>query len=300
MNILSKIKNHIKDNPKPLIVILGPTAAGKTAFSLKLAKEINAEIISTDSRQIYREMRISTDALAPEEQGAVPHHLIEICDPDQTLSMAEYRDRALQIIEEIYQRGHVPMLVGGTGLYISAIAEDYQLTRVPPNPKLRAKLEKEDADELHQRLKKQDPQAAENIHPNNKRYTIRALEILASGQKKSSEKAEKSPFQTLMIGIQRPREEIYQRIEKRVDEQIERGLIGEVKGLLEKYDPQLPSMSSLGVKEIIPYIKGEQSLEEASNILKQNTRHYAKRQMTWFRRYNDVLWLTPEEITEIL
>lgn len=300
MHLLQDIQQFIKNNPRPLIVLLGATASGKTAASLKIAKAINGEIISTDSRQIYREMTISTDALPPEEQEGIPHHMLEIRDPDQTLTLAEYKDMALKIIDEIYQRGHIPMLVGGTGLYTSAITEGYQVPRIPPNPRLRAQLEKEDNETLHQKLTAVDPRTAAHIHQNNRRYVIRALEINAAGKPKVDQKQE-SPFQAMMIGIERPREEIYQRIEARVDEQIKGGLIEEVKKLLEKgYDPELPSMSSLGVKEIIPYIKGEQTLEEVAATLKQNTRNYAKRQMTWSRRYNNVLWLTPEQITASL
>lgn len=304
MTFYQDLKNFIASNKKPLIVLLGPTASGKTAFSLHIAKHVNGEIISTDSRQIYKEMTISTDALPPQQQQGVPHHMIEIVNPDQTLSMAEFIDKAQNSIEEIYQRGHIPMLVGGTNLYVSALIDAYDLPRIPPNPELRNKLEKEAQEKgheyLHNKLKELDPLAAEKIHPNNLRYIIRALEInLTTGQNKTDHKKH-SPYQPYLIGINRDRQEIYERINKRVDEQVHEGLIEEVTKLLEKYPENLPSMSSLGVKEIIPYIKGEQTLEEATEILKRNTRRYAKRQMTWLRKYANVNWLTPTEITQII
>ncbi|PIR55595.1 tRNA (adenosine(37)-N6)-dimethylallyltransferase MiaA [Candidatus Peregrinibacteria bacterium CG10_big_fil_rev_8_21_14_0_10_36_19] len=289
------IENFLKSAKKPLIVILGPTASGKTALSLKIAKKYNCEIISTDSRQIYKEMEIGTDAITLEEQNGIPHHMLGITTPDKTITMSEYVDLALEKIEEIYSRGHIPILVGGTGLYISAIIERYDMPKIPPNEKLREELEKMSTEDLHEKLKKLNPEAAERIHPNNRRYVIRAIEIAtADSPKKASEKPH---FDVYMIGIKWPREELYQRVNYRVDRQIERGLLDEVKKLLKKgYAENLPSMSSLGVKEIIPYLKGESTLEECLNILKQSTRKYAKRQMTWFRRYDNVEWITPDKI----
>jgi len=240
-------------------------------------------------------MEIGTDAITLEEQNGIPHHMLGITTPDQTVTMANFVDIALEKIEEIYNRGHIAILVGGTGLYISAIIEGYDMPKVPPNEELRKELEKRTSEDLHSELEKLNSEAAAKIHPNNKRYVIRALEIEKSEIPKSS--PEKPHFDTYMLGIQWPRAELYERVNYRVDRQIERGLLDEVKKLLKKgYDENLPSMSSLGVKEIIPYIKGQSTLDECLAILKQNTRKYAKRQMTWFRRYDNVEWITPDKL----
>ena len=309
MALLKDLTSFTKSAKKPLIVILGATAAGKTEISLKIAHHINGEIISTDSRQIYQEMDIGNDIILPEEQDGVPHHMLAIAKPDETITLAEYKDMAMKIIDEIYERGAIPMLVGGTGLYISAIIEGYDVPRIPADKKLREKLEKEvkekGPESIHKKLEKLDPEAAERIHPNNVRYVIRAIEVASHAAKRSDLKKtkKKSPsFDTYMIGIKRPREEIYQRINDRVDQgQVQRGLVEEVRKLVEKgYDENLPAMSSLGVKEIIPYIKGEMPLEECLEILKRNTRRYAKRQTTWLKRYKDVNWLTTDEVEKVV
>lgn len=305
MNILPKLKSFLETAKKPLLVVLGPTASGKTALSLKLAHLFNGEIISTDSRQIYRQMDISTDAIQKDQQEGITHHLVNIVNPDKTLTLAEYRDLATQEIQKIYERKNLPILVGGTGLYISAIIENYEVPHIPPDLKLRKKLYKEaktkGVEFIYKKLQKLDPEAAEKIHPNNLRYVIRAIEInLSSNKNKIDKKSEKSPFDLFLIGINWPREELYERIEQRIDNQLKRGLINEVKQLVRQgYSLDLPSMSSLGIKEIIPYIKGKISLQECIATLKLNTRHYAKRQMTWFRRYDNVNWLTPEDLKKI-
>jgi len=306
MQLIQKLKEFLKTAENPLIVILGATASGKTELSLNIAHSIGGEIISTDSRQIYKEMAISTDALLEKDQDGVAHHMIQICNPDKILSMAEYKEMALKKIEEIYERKHIPMLVGGTGLYVSAIIEGYAVPKIPPNYELRDKLEKEAKKRgnefLHNKLKELDPKAAQKIHPNNLRYVIRAIEInMTSGKNKEDTKQNDSPFNVFKIGINRPREEIYHRINSRVDLQRNTGLIEEVKALLDKkYDENLPSMTSLGVKEIIPYIKGEMSLDQCLEILKKNTRHYAKRQISWLKRYKNVHWITADEAKEIV
>lgn len=287
-----KISQFLKSAKKPLIVILGPTASGKTDISLKLAHKYNGEIISADSRQIYRGMEIGTDVISKKEQKGIPHHLLGITTPDKPISVAEYKDLAIQKIEEIYKRNHIPLLVGGTGLYISAIIDAYNIPKVKPNLKLREKLQKEAAEKgkefVHKKLQKLDRKAAAKIHPNNLRYVIRAIEIKLAKPPKS--KKTTKPFDVLIIGTNRPRPELYERINRRVDRQIKKGLTDEVKKLLKKgYDERLPAMTSLGVKEIIPYIKGEMPIKECVEILKQNTRRYAKRQMTWFRRYANVI-----------
>ncbi|MBT3865256.1 tRNA (adenosine(37)-N6)-dimethylallyltransferase MiaA [Candidatus Peregrinibacteria bacterium] len=297
-----QLKKFLKTTKTPLIVLLGPTASGKTSLSLKIAKEINGEIISTDSRQIYKGLEIGSDILAPEDQEGIPHHMMAISTPDKEISLAEYKDLAIAQIEEIYKRKHVPMLVGGTGLYISSIIEGYDVPKVPADKAFRAKIQ-EEADEqgtlyIHKRLAKIDPEAAKKIHPNNLRYVIRALEInLKTGKNKADQKSSTAttpPFDTFMIGIDWPREELYDRVDQRVEIQLKRGLVEEAKKLLEQnYDEELPAMSSLGAKEFFPFLSGEATLEECVAQLKQNTRNYAKRQMTWFRKYKDVHWLNP-------
>jgi len=295
--MLQKLQKFLEKAKNPLIVVLGPTASGKTDLSLNIAKKFNGEIISTDSRQIYKEMRISTDVLLLKDRQKVLHHLIEIAKPDVEITMSEFRDLAEEKIKEIYKRKHIPILVGGTGLYISSIIDNYDMPHVPPDKKLRAKLEEEakkkGKDFMYAKLNKLDPEAAKSIHPNNLRYVIRAIEKAKAPKSTKGE----SQFDTYLIGIKWPRAELYQRVDLRVDLQLKRGLIDEVKKLLKKgYPENLPSMSSLGVKEIIPYIRGEQTLDECTNILKQNTRNYAKRQMTWFRKYDTVHWLNPKDL----
>lgn len=300
MELIKDLNKFVKQAKKPLIVVMGPTASGKTGISLKIAHEIDGEIISTDSRQIYKEMEIGTDAIPPEQQEGIPHHMLGISTPDKTLTLANYKDRVLKIIDEIYQRGQIPMLVGGTGLYISAIIEGYDVPRVEPNVKLRKKLQEEAKEHgkeyVFKQLEKIDPEEAARIHPNNLRYVIRAIEIAKSNGKKCDAK-KGSHFDTFMVGVEWPREKLYERVNLRVDLQIKRGLTDEVQALLDKgYDQNLPSMSSLGVKEIVPYLKGEMPLEECIEVLKRGTRNYAKRQMTWFRRYDSVHWLSPKDL----
>ncbi len=296
-DIKKELKKFLKTAKNPLVIVLGPTASGKTALSIEIAHLINGEIISTDSRQIYKGMEIGTDAISKKEQDGVLHHMLGIVTPDREFSLAEYKDEALKKIEEIKKRGNIPMLVGGTGLYISSIMEGYDVPRIAPDKKLREKLyaqtEKYGPEYLHKKLEKLDPASAKKIHPNNVRYVVRAIEInLASGKNKTDKKKKKFPFDVFMVGIEWPREELYARIDMRVEHQIERGLIDEVKKLLKKYDENLPAMSSLGLKEIIPYIKGEKPLDECIEILKKNTRNFAKRQLTWFRRYENINWIS--------
>lgn len=296
MDILKESDLFLKEASRPLIVVLGPTASGKTDLSLKIAKKFKGEIISADSRQIYKYMPIATDVLPQDLRQGVPHHLLEFIEPDKMLSMAEFKDLALAKIAEIYKRGHLPVLVGGTGLYISAIIDGYEVPRIAPDPKLRDELQNEDSGELYKKLQKLDPKTAKKIHPHNTRYVIRALEINLLGKKRKIDKKKKPSFDVLKTGIAWPRDVLYERINRRVDNQFARGLVDEVRALLAKgYNPALPSMYSLGVKEIIPYLKKEKSLEECAELLKKNTRNYAKRQITWFGRYDDVKWLRGEE-----
>lgn len=308
------MESEMKQNKIPLVVILGPTASGKTALSLRLAQALGAEIISVDSRQIYREIDIGSDKIPLERvvnadgsvsmcHAGVPHHMIDVADPDQVYSMSDFKEDAERVIQEIHARGKVPMLVGGTGLYIRAIVQGYSVPNVPPNPELRKKyaeiVETKGADALYAMLVERDPDAAKTMHANNVPYVVRALEIVEAQGKKVSKKAAEggaSPYNVFMLGIEWPRDKLCERIDTRVDIQMSRGLMEESRALLSKYNVNLPSMSSLGAKEFDPYFKGKITLEEVAKKLKSNTRRYAKRQMTWFKKEPDVYWISGEEL----
>ncbi len=305
-DLLTQLESFLKE-PKekpPLIIVLGPTASGKTSLSVKLAQKFNGEILSSDSRQIYRYMDIGTDKISQKEMQGIKHYMLDVCDPDRTYTMADFQREATHSIKEILNKGKIPFLVGGTGLYINAIADNYQLDNAPPDPALRTELEQEleekGAEALHEMLKELDPLSASKIHPNNHHYLIRALEInLKTKQPKSNRRGE-PPYETFKIGIDWDREELYEKINSRVDEQIDRGILNEIKTLLAKgYSRNLPAMTGLGYKEFFPYLDGEATLEECLEQLKQNTRNYAKRQMTWFRRDDEIYWITPKEAAQI-
>lgn len=299
MDITSTINGFLEEskllNKKPLLVILGGTASGKTALSIKIAKEFDGEVISTDSRQIYKYMDIGTAKVTNKEAQGIPHYMIDFVDPAQEFTLADFVKTAKKYIDYIHSKGKLPILAGGTGLYTRAICDNFDIPRVPPDTKLREELDKEDPQKLHDRLNELDPEAAKNIHPNNKRYVIRAIERAIAGKKPT--KSPNSKYNILKFGIEWDREKLYERINTRAANQIEEGLINETKTLLAKgYDEKLPSMSSLGYPEMIKYIKGELSLDEALELLQKNTRNYAKRQLTWFRREPDVIWLNGAEI----
>lgn len=296
MNI-SKIANEVAAflaRPRsafiPLIVILGPTASGKTALSLEIAKRFNGEIISADSRQVYRGMDIGTDKIPFEKREGVAHHLIDVAEPDERFTVADFKRLADEAIREIAERGTVPMLVGGTGLYLRAVTENFSIP--PESPQLRARLEqelkKDGAKVLHNRLKKLDPDSGAKISPKNIPYLIRALEINELTGKPKSANRNPSQFAVLKLGLGRPREELFARIEERVDTQMKNGLIEETRELLRRYAPALASMQSLGYKEIAQFIQGKMSFEEVANLLKKNTRDFAKRQITWWKREPDI------------
>ncbi len=303
MNIFQELKDFLLDpkNKKPIIVILGPTASGKTALSLRIAKMFDGEIISTDSRQVYKYMDIGTDKIMPAQREGVPHHLLDFVEPDEDFTLADFKRIALKTIAEIYSRGHMPMLVGGTGLYINAIIQNYEIPSVPPNLKLRQEYteyaKKHGVEALHKLLQEKDPQAAARIHPNNIRYVIRALEINIAGGIQKIDTKGLSSFSPFIIGIEWPREELYARINLRVDNQVKRGLLQEFKMLIDKgFKPDLPSMSSLGYKELLPFLRGQSELEPALEEIKKNTRNYAKRQITWFKQYKDIHWLNGHDL----
>ena len=288
-----------------IIAIIGPTASGKTAFSLKLALEIDGEIISADSRQIYRTMDLGTDKISATIQEKIRHYMIDIRDPDRAYSLADFQRESRRIIEDIHQRHKIPLLVGGTGLYISAIVQNYQLPEAPPNPGLRqeleAELEKEGAEALHAMLAELDPLAASKIHPNNHRYLIRALEInLATKKPVSQATKQECPYEVFQIGIDWPNEVLFERINGRVEEQMERGLLEETQWLFERYDKNLPSMTGLGYKQLIQYLERELTLDEAVELIKSETRNYARRQKTWFKRDPSIYWVEGAELMKEL
>lgn len=298
---------------KPLIVIGGPTACGKTGFSIKLAKKIGGEIISADSMQVYRYMDIGTAKVTAEEADGVPHYLIDEFDPDEEYNVMLFQQKAKAYMEQIWAKGKVPILVGGTGFYINALLYDNDFTETDNDTSYREecyKLAKEQGPEvLFERLKEVDPEYAEIMHANNVKRVTRALEYYyLTGQKFSEHNAEQkekdSPYDAAVIILNMDREKLYERIELRIDIMMEQGLLEEVKGLLDKgYTPDLVSMQGIGYKEFIPYFNGECTLEEAVTQLKTNTRRFAKRQLTWFRRQIEGLWVdlgkeTSEEAME--
>jgi tRNA dimethylallyltransferase len=276
-------------------MILGPTATGKSSLAIKLAKGLNGEIISADSMQVYRGMDIGTAKPSKEEQGKVPHHLIDLKDPDKSWTVSDFISRANEIISSLHKRGKLPILVGGTGLYLNSFLEGYSFPITAPNPALRARLEKEEASKLWEKLNKIDAAAAGKISKNDKKRIIRALEVYEGTGMPISKLQKRSPitdiYNVIMVGLNMDREKLYEKINKRVDLMIESGLIEEVKGLLAKgYDRTLTSMQALGYKETIDHLEGKRPLGETIDLIKQKTRNFARRQMTWFRRFKDVKW----------
>jgi tRNA dimethylallyltransferase len=274
----------------PLVAVVGPTAVGKTVLSVQLAELFDGEVISADSRQIYIGMDVGTAKASDELRRRVPHHLLDLVCPDQSFTLADYQALAFRTIEQVVQRGHVPMLVGGTGLYTRAVLEGWTIPRVPPNPVVRAALEREAAERdglyLHRWLQALDPNAAERIDARNVRRVIRALEVcLTSGRPISRLQAKQEPpYRILRVGLTMPREALYRRIDERVDRMIEEGLVAEVRRLLaEGHDARVPAMSGLGYRQIVRYLSGEISLDQAVALIKRETRRFVRQQYTWFR-----------------
>lgn len=292
---------------RPLIVIGGPTACGKTGFSIKLAKEIGGEIISADSMQVYRYMDIGTAKVTPEEADGVPHYLIDEFDPDEEYNVMIFQQKAKAYMEKIWAKGKIPILVGGTGFYINALLYDNDFTETENDTSYREecyKLAQEQGPEvLYERLQEIDPEYAANIHANNVKRVTRALEYhYLTGQKFSKHNAEQkekeTPYDAAVIILTMDREKLYERIELRIDLMLRQGLLEEVKGLLDRgYTPDLVSMQGIGYKEFIPYFNGECTLEESVTQLKTNTRRFAKRQLTWFRRQIEGLWIDMSKAT---
>lgn len=298
-------------NSKPNIVILvGPTAVGKTDISIAIAKALNGEIISADSAQVYKYMDIGTAKISPEEAQDIKHHMIDEIYPDQNFSVAHFRDRADKYIREITAKGKLPIIAGGTGLYINSLLNNLDFTESVGDETFRQKMQ-EIADVngneyLYAMLKEVDPESCQRLHPNDVRRVIRALEVYEFTGKTISyyqEESKKIPprYNYAFVGLTMDRQKLYERINQRVDIMLDKGLIEEVKKLLAMgYSRNLVSMQALGYKEIVQYLEGEISLEEAIFILKRDSRHYAKRQLTWFRRDERIEWFNVDEYQDRL
>lgn len=292
------------DNKEKLLVLIGPTAVGKTKLSIELAKKYNAEIISGDSMQIYKHMNIGTAKIQTAEMEGIPHHLLDIKEPDESFSVAEFQERVREKITDIHKRGKLPMLVGGTGLYIQSVIYDYQFSEACSDDAYRKELEELACQRgngyIHDLLKEIDPESAERIHHNNVRRVIRALEVFRCTGKKSSESQQDQEQELLydvaIIGLTMDRDKLYERINFRVNLMLEDGLIEEVKALYNQGIRDVQSIQAIGYKEIYEYLDGHVTLEEAIENLKQNSRRYAKRQLTWFRNKMDVTWFDMTEI----
>lgn len=290
---------------KPLIVIVGPTAVGKTGLSIELALHLNGEIVSADSMQIYKYMDIGTAKPTMEERKGIPHYLIDEVTPDEEFSVARYKRLADQYIEHILGKKKIPIMVGGTGLYISSVLDNIQFSETICDWNYRNELSElahqKGNEYVHQMLEEVDPVTAKKLHVNDLRRIIRALEVykytgIPISKHQENSRKQPSPYSILVIGLIMERERLYHRINQRVDTMLQEGLVEEVKRLLDMgYDKNLTSMQGLGYKEMILYLEGKCSLDEAVEILKRDTRRYAKRQLTWFRRDKRIHWIEVEE-----
>lgn len=286
---------------RPLIILTGPTAVGKTKASIGLAKALNGEIISADSMQVYKYMDIGSAKIRPEEMQGIRHYLIDELEPDEEFHVVKFQQMAKEAMEAIYAKGKIPIVVGGTGFYIQALLYDIDFTESNEDSTYRQELEQlakeQGAEQLHEMLRNVDPVSADTIHANNVKRVIRALEFYhQTGEKISEhneqERTKKSPYDFCYFVLNDDRENLYERINLRIDQMLEEGLVEEVKSLKDKgYTRDMVSMQGLGYKEILDYLNGECTLEEAIYILKRDTRHFAKRQLTWFRRERDVIWI---------
>lgn len=290
---------------KPLIVLTGPTAVGKTKLSIALAKAVDGEIISADSMQVYKYMDIGSAKITKEEMEGVPHHLIDVLDPGEDFHVVRFQEMAKQAMEEIYAKGKIPILAGGTGFYIQAVVKDIDFSENTEKSPVREALEKlaeeKGSEFLHERLREIDPPSADKIHANNVKRLIRALEYYQmTGERISDHNAreaeKESPYNTAYFVLNDVRERLYARIDSRVDEMLKQGLLEEVQKLADMgYTKDMVSMQGLGYKEILSYLDHTCTLEEAVYILKRDTRHFAKRQLTWFKREKDVIWVNKNE-----
>ncbi len=292
------------DERRVVLVVVGPTAVGKTATSLLLARELGGEIVSADSRQVYRGMDIGTAKVTPEERGDIPHHLINIRAPDETISLGEYKELADAVIADILARGRLPMLVGGTGQYVRAVVEGWQIPRVPPQPDLRRELEelaaREGKEAVFARLQALDPASAQTIDYRNLRRVIRAIEVTLVAGRPFSELQTKQPppWRMVQIGLTRPRERLYARADARIEAMLAAGWVDEVRRLLAQgYTPDLPSFASLGYREVAAYLAGDISLDEAKARIRRATRAFIRRQYNWFRLTDPrIHWFDLEEV----
>ena len=286
---------------RPLVILTGPTAVGKTALSIALAKAIGGEIISADSMQVYRHMDIGSAKITPEEMEGIPHYLIDVLEPDQEFNVVVFQELAKQAAAEIYSRGHIPIVAGGTGFYIQALVYDIDFTENDEDTAFRRTLEeqakREGTEALYERLRAVDQESCESIHAHNIKRVIRAIEFYEKTGKKISEhnreqRQNDSPYNFAYFVLNDDRERIYERINVRVDLMMAQGLVEEVRALRESgCRKEMVSMQGLGYKELLSYLEGETSMEEAVYLIKRDTRHFAKRQLTWFRREKEVIWV---------
>lgn len=298
----------ISSGKPPLIILTGPTAAGKSELSIELAKRIGGEIISADSMQVYRHMDIGSAKIMPEQMGGVPHHLIDVLEPTQEFNVVTFQKMAKEALRGIYDRGHIPIVVGGTGFYIQALLYDIDFTENDEDTALRNQLEKiaetQGNDELFERLRRIDPESCESIHANNVKRVIRAIEFYEKTGMKISEhnkiqRKNSSPYHFAYFVLTDDRKILYDRIDARVDIMMEQGLVDEVSALAAAgCTKDMVSMQGLGYKEILDYLDGHTTLEEAVYLIKRDTRHFAKRQLTWFRRERDVIWVEKSEFSD--
>ena len=289
---------------KSLVILTGPTAVGKTALSLVLAKQIGGEIVSADSMQVYRYMDIGSAKISPKEMAGVPHHLINVLDPKESFNVVMFQQMAREAMEGIYSRGHIPILVGGTGFYIQAVVRDIDFTESKDDPVFRAAcdelIRKDGPEALHEKLREIDPASAEAIHPHNSKRVARALEYyhltgrpISAHNREQQEK--ESPYAFAYFVLNDKREKLYEQIDRRVDGMLAEGLLDEVRSLVEMgCGRQQVSMQGLGYKELLEYLEGTISYEEAVYRIKRDTRHFAKRQITWFKRERDVIWVNKD------
>lgn len=286
------------NNNYDVIAIVGPTAVGKTALSIELAKKLDGEIINGDSMQVYRDLNIGTAKITPEEMDGVPHHLLDILEPTDSFSVADYQQAVREKITEIQSRGKMPIIVGGTGLYVQAVLYDFRFTEEKIDEGVReayyTALEQLGPEAMHARLAAVDPETAKTIHPNNTRRVIRALEMAEHSDVKKSNDAqhqgEKALYHHLIIGLNMDREKLYERINLRVDMMLEQGLVDEVRGLYDRDIRDVQAIRAIGYKELYDYFDGRETFEQAIENLKQNSRRYAKRQLTYFRNKMDITW----------
>ena len=293
---------------RPLVILTGPTAVGKSALSIAMAKAMGGEIISADSMQVYRHMDIGSAKIRPEEMAGVPHHLIDVLEPTEAFNVVVFQELAKQALAEIYGRGNIPIVVGGTGFYIQALLYDIDFTENDEDTALRRSLEelarREGAEALYERLRAVDPVSCESIHAHNVKRVIRAIEFYEKTGKRISEHNKEqreniSPYRFAYFVLNDEREKIYQNIDRRVDQMMAQGLVEEVQALREMgCHKGMVSMQGLGYKEILSYLEGEITLEEAVYLIKRDTRHFAKRQLTWFRREKEVIWVQKNDIDQ--